>query len=159
MPAFCGGIGFNYLTFPSTGSQAPCRWQVLINVTLGSVMISSHDTPYSPSLSLCLSSHIFNFISPNVSISVVIAGRLAAPSFLGSFTLPVTLSPPISLYIYLFSASFLPSHMLLSPCPFFTFPFTFLLLSSCLSLSPSSLLESPITLSLPSCLQPSILLV
>lgn len=64
VPAFCSGIGFNYLTFPSTALQAPRRWQVLINVTLGSVMISSHDTPYSPSLSLCLSSHIFSFISP-----------------------------------------------------------------------------------------------
>lgn len=38
----------------STGSQAPSLWQVLINVTLGSVMISSHDTPlFFASLHLC----------------------------------------------------------------------------------------------------------
>lgn len=37
-------IGFNYLTFPETGSQAPRQQQVLINVTLGSVMISCRDT-------------------------------------------------------------------------------------------------------------------
>ncbi len=96
VPAFCSGTGFNYLTFPSTGSQAPCRWQVLINVTFGSVTISSHDTPYSPSLSLCLSSHIFNFISSNVSITV--ASMLAALSFFWLLHSPCSSFPiPLSL--------------------------------------------------------------
>lgn len=44
-------IGFNYLTFPLTGSSAP-RWQqVLINVTLGSVMKVAV-TPFFPSSNL-----------------------------------------------------------------------------------------------------------
>lgn len=162
MPAFCSAIGFNYLTFPSTGLQAPCRWQVLINVTLGSVMISSHDTPYSPSLTLSLITYLQLHLSPtSLSIYlVVIASVLAAlPSF-GSVTLPVARSPPPSLYIYLpFYTLFLPITCFLPPVlsspfilPFFHSPLV--------SLSaPSSLLASPITLPLSSYLQPSILLV
>lgn len=57
--------GFNYVTFASTGSQAPCRWQLLINVTLGTMMLSSYDTPLSLScsLSLCFSLHIVCFLA------------------------------------------------------------------------------------------------
>lgn len=55
VPGSCSCAGFNYLTFSSTGLQDSCRWQALINVTLGSVMISSHDTLYSPLPCLTLS--------------------------------------------------------------------------------------------------------
>lgn len=73
VPGCCSCVGFNYLTFSSTGTQSPCRWQALINVTLGSMMISSHDTLYPPaSLSHSVSHRAFNFFSTNVSITYLL---------------------------------------------------------------------------------------
>lgn len=141
------------INWPSR-SQATCRWLLLINVTLGSVMISSHDTPCSPllaflSLSLNLSSHNFQFTCRNVSISAVFAGIPTGAYYCSSIIVPIAL-----FHLSLSLSS--PSHMLLYPCPLFT---VLAFLPHRSHLCHWSLLGSPITRSLSSCPQSSILLV
>lgn len=101
MPGCSSGVGFNYLTFSSAGSQVPCRWQVLINVTLGSVIISSHDTPESP----LPTHHISSTSSPLTSLSHSVLAALCPNT---SLCLPwVSLSPLILSSLHWFIQPFI----------------------------------------------------